>query len=206
MIYLGHGRGGVARLDGRIARFLYLFDFAICNGKNEFHDSHLAGDPDYSLLFYIADGLSVLVVLLISRLDVDVERMESGNLAAGVKRLVRLIDVDVFIFMMLLLGTCWGFLESFLFVFLMELKANSYLLGSNLRIHEIIRPHSHSLSVSGMTVTLGCVIGVPFLYISDLIVRKIGSVNVFVVAFVIYCIRFFGYSLIWYVAINYFWQ
>ena len=52
-----------------------------------------------------------------------------------------------------------------------------------------------------MTVTLGCVIGVPFLYISDLIVRKIGSVNVFVVAFVIYCVRFFGYSLIWYVFI-----
>ena len=90
----------------------------------------IAGDPDYSLLFYIADGLSVLVVLLISRLDVDVERMESGNLVAGIKRLVRLIDVNVFILMMLLLGTCWGFLESFLFVFLMELKANSYLLGN----------------------------------------------------------------------------
>ncbi len=94
----------------------------------------MVGDPDYSLLFYIADGLSVLVVLLISRLDVDVERMESGNFVAGVKRLVRLIDVDVFIFMMLLLGTCWGFIESFMFVFLMELKANSYLLGNyNLR-------------------------------------------------------------------------
>nr|CAH0110425.1 unnamed protein product [Daphnia galeata] len=137
----------------------------------------LQGDPDYSLLFYIADGLSVLVVLLISRLDVDVERMESGNLVAGIKRLVRLIDVDVFMLMMLLLGTCWGFIESFMFVFLMELKANSYLLG--------------------MTVTLGCVIGIPFLYISDLIVRKIGSVNVFVVAFIVYCVRFFGYSLIW---------
>ena len=48
-----------------------------------------------------------------------------------------------------------------------------------------------------MTVTLGCVIGVPFLYVSDLIVRKVGSVNVFVIAFAIYCIRFFGYSLIW---------
>lgn len=91
----------------------------------------IAGDPDYSLLFYIADGLSVLVVLLISRLDVDVERMESGNLVAGIKRLVRLIDVDVFMLMMLLLGTCWGFIESFMFVFLMELKANSYLLGNN---------------------------------------------------------------------------
>lgn len=89
----------------------------------------IIGDPDYSILFYIADGLCVLVVLLVSRLDVDVERLESGNLMSGAKRLIRLIDVDFFMLMMLLLGTCWGFLESFLFVFLMELKANSYLLG-----------------------------------------------------------------------------
>lgn len=89
----------------------------------------IVGDPDYSLLFYIADGLSVGVILLVSRLDVDVERIEGGNLAAGLKRLFRLADVDVFLFVMLLLGTCWGFIESFLFVFLMELKANSYLLG-----------------------------------------------------------------------------
>lgn len=64
-----------------------------------------------------------------SRLDVDVERIEGSSLAAGLKKLIRLIDVDVFMIMMLLLGTCWGFIESFLFVFLMELKANSYLLG-----------------------------------------------------------------------------
>lgn len=89
----------------------------------------IIGDPDYSILFYIADGLCVLVVLLVSRLDVDVERIESGNLMSGAKRLIRLVDVDFFILNMLLLGTCWGFLESFLFVFLMELKANSYLLG-----------------------------------------------------------------------------
>ena len=73
----------------------------------------------------------MLVILLISRLDVDVERIEGANLATGIKRLVGLIDVDVFILMMLLLGTCWGFIESFLFVFLMELNANSYLLGNN---------------------------------------------------------------------------
>lgn len=111
--------------------FFYIFDFTLSERYQRIpRSTNLAGDPDYSLLFYIADGLSVLVVLLISRLDVDVERMESGNFAAGVKRLVRLIDVDVFIFMMLLLGTCWGFIESFMFVFLMELKANSYLLGN----------------------------------------------------------------------------
>ena len=88
----------------------------------------IIGVRDYSILFYIADGLSVVVVLLISRLDVDVERVEGGNLANGLKRLVRLVDVDVFMLMMLFLGTCWGFLESFLFVFLEELKSIQYLI------------------------------------------------------------------------------
>ena len=50
----------------------------------------------------------------------------------------------------------------------------------------------------GMTITLGCVIGVPFLYISDTIVKRIGSVNVIVVAFLLYGVRFFGYSMIRY--------
>jgi hypothetical protein len=77
----------------------------------------------------MADGLFAIVILLITRLDVDIERVEPSSLAAGLRKLIRLIDVDVFMLMMLLLGTCWGFLESFLFIFLMELNANSYLLG-----------------------------------------------------------------------------
>lgn len=89
------------------------------------------GFPDYSLLFYIADGLFFLGILLVSRLDVDVERVETGDLMGSLGKLVRLIDVDVFLLMMLFLGTCWGFLESFIFVFLMELNASSMLLGKS---------------------------------------------------------------------------
>lgn len=48
-----------------------------------------------------------------------------------------------------------------------------------------------------MTITFASIIGIPFLYVSDVIVRKIGSVNVIVLAFFAYCIRFFGYSFIW---------
>jgi len=89
----------------------------------------------------MADGLFVVVILLITRLDVDIERVEASSLAAGLRRLIRLIDVDVFMLMMLLLGTCWGFLESFLFIFLMELNANSYLLGEFVRfIFELLEP------------------------------------------------------------------
>lgn len=47
----------------------------------------LVGDePDYSVLFYTADGLFVVVILLITRLDVDIERVEASSLAAGLRR------------------------------------------------------------------------------------------------------------------------
>ena len=44
-------------------------------------------------------------------------------------KLIRLVHIDIFMLMMLLLGTCWGFLEAFLFVFLIELNASSTMLG-----------------------------------------------------------------------------
>ncbi len=72
----------------------------------------------------------VVVVLLMSQLDVGVEEhSEVTKLLTSISKLIRLIDNDIFMIMMLLLGTCWGFLESFLFVYLTELEASSYLLS-----------------------------------------------------------------------------
>lgn len=89
----------------------------------------ILGFQDYSYLFYIADGLFFVGIILIFLLDVDVERMETGSLKSNLAKIIRMVDVDIFMLMMLILGTCWGFLESFLFVFLMELNASSLLLG-----------------------------------------------------------------------------
>ena len=135
----------------------------------------MTGSPDYSVVFYMADVLFVIVIFLVSRLEVAVEKVE-GDFGANFKKLLRLVDVNVFLVMMLFLGTCWGFLESYLFVYLMEMEASSYLLG--------------------MTVTLGCVVGLPFLYVSDTLVRKVGEINIIIIAFLIYCVRFIGYSFI----------
>ena len=90
----------------------------------------IKGYADYSAVFYLADALLAIVVVLVSRLDVDAEQVEAGNFRANLNKLIRLVDVNIFLVMMLLLGTCWGFLESFLFVFLMEMNATSYLLGN----------------------------------------------------------------------------
>ena len=111
-------------------------------------------------------------------------------------QLIRLVDVDIFLTMMLLLGTCWGFLEAYLFIYLIEMNASSYLLGT-------VQPHrsgKHALSNSryclGFTVTLGSLVGLPFLYISDAIVKKLGKVVIIITAFFLYSARFIGYSFI----------
>ena len=56
--------------------------------------------------------------------------------------------------MMFVCGTLYGFVETFLFVFLKEdLHAPMYLLG--------------------LTITTGAVVSLPFLYYSDAIVKKV---------------------------------
>lgn len=61
-----------------------------------------------------------------------------------------------------------------------------------------MRPPHSSLNPEGTTLLLGSTIGVPFLYISDSVVRKVGPINVVVMSYLFYSIRFFGFSLIWY--------
>ena len=44
-------------------------------------------------------------------------------------QVVRRPDALVFILVVAILGSMWGFLESFLFVFLKKLQAPTYMLG-----------------------------------------------------------------------------
>jgi len=48
----------------------------------------------------------------------------------------------------------------------------------------------------GLTLTVGSLTGVPFLYGAEKIVTKLGRVNVIILAFFVYFLRFFGYSYI----------
>lgn len=133
------------------------------------------GEKDYSITFYFADILLLLVLVCFCFLEVEVEKSE-GEFMRDVFKLIRLVHIDIFMLMMLLLGTCWGFLEAFLFVFLIELNASSTMLG--------------------ITVTLGAVVGLPFLYISDIIVKKTGRIVLLLGGFFVYALRFIGYSFI----------
>merc|ERR1719369_1310662 len=100
----------------------------------------------------------------------------------GVKEIFTSADIVIFLIIMFVCGTMYGFVETFLFVFLKEdLHAPIFLLG--------------------LTITTGALVSIPFLYYSDIIVDKFGVVNVFILALVMYGVRYVGYSLItcaWY--------
>lgn len=49
---------------------------------------------------------------------------------------------------------------------------------------------------SGLTLTFGCLTGVPMLVFSDRIVERVGRNRVFFFGFLAYTVRMFGYSII----------
>jgi len=93
----------------------------------------------------------------------------------GLKAILTNFEILLFLVMMFVCGTMYGFVETFLFVFLKEdLHAPMYLLG--------------------LTITTGAVVSLPFLYYSDAIVKKVGVYNSIVWTLLMYGVRYLGYS------------
>ncbi|XP_076032426.1 major facilitator superfamily domain-containing protein 6-like [Oratosquilla oratoria] len=133
------------------------------------------GKTDYMPAFYIGDAFLLLGMAMLFKIQLSVD-LPSDNLIKDLKKIVTRIEIDVFLVMVLILGSNWGFIESYLFVFLKELNAPNYMLG--------------------LTLTVGCLVGIPMLYWSDAIVERWGRHNIFLISFFTYSIRMFGYSFI----------
>ena len=83
---------------------------------------------DYSAAFYTYDillGISAITIIL---MPLGVQ-LPADNIMRDLLRIVRLPPVILFIFFLFALGNFWGFIESFLFLYLKELGAPNYLLG-----------------------------------------------------------------------------
>ncbi|CAG0914709.1 unnamed protein product [Notodromas monacha] len=154
------------------------------------HQDGAGGDNDkasgFAASFYMCDAMSALNLIGLFLLDFQVEAGDEDDNTSGVKqthfqklrRILGVVEAAVFLFMMLILGAVWGFIESYLFVYLVqELGAPNYLLG--------------------MTLTVGSLVGIPFLYGAEKVVAVLGGrVHVIVLAFLVYCARSVGYSYI----------
>ncbi|XP_034835100.1 major facilitator superfamily domain-containing protein 6-A-like [Maniola hyperantus] len=137
--------------------------------------SKQVGYTDYSAAFYTYD-----VLLLVSAITVAVmplgAKLPADNLLHDLVNIIKMPHIIIFIFFLFALGNFWGFIESYLFLYLKELGAPNFLLG--------------------ITVTVGTLSSIPFLYGADAITSRIGHVNVIIVAFFSHAARLVGYSFI----------
>ncbi|XP_065580659.1 uncharacterized protein LOC136040345 isoform X2 [Artemia franciscana] len=137
--------------------------------------SSLRGYRDYSLIFLVGHIFWLVAAFLVWKLDVKAEKSE-GSFLKNLKQLVTIPEIPVFLVFMLLLGTNFGFMDNYLFIFLVDdIKTPNFLLG--------------------LSVTVACVSGLPFLCFSNKIIEKVGIVTIVVMAFWSYAVRFIGFSL-----------
>lgn len=88
----------------------------------------ILGYTDYSSAFYTYDVLLVLSMVTLLMMPVGI-KMPADHILKDMIRLLKLPHVIAFIFFLFVLGNCWGFIESYLFLYLKELGAPNYLLG-----------------------------------------------------------------------------
>lgn len=130
---------------------------------------------NYAPAFHFFNVLTLLTLLNSAMIDVKISALPK-NVWSNVRPLLKSANVWIFLFSVFIMGSCWGFLESFLFIHLQKLDAPNYLLG--------------------LTVTVGAMVGLPFLYGSEWFVNKVGAVQLLLVALAVYFVRLVGYSLL----------
>merc|ERR1712241_980075 len=140
------------------------------------------GQPNYVASFIIADVMLIISFVCALKIDMDLELPINKDTMKGLKSILTNFEILLFLVMMFVCGIMYGFVETFLFVFLKEdLHAPMYLLG--------------------LTITTGAVVSLPFLYYSDAIVKKVGCELVIAFALLMCAVRYVGYSYIncaWY--------
>lgn len=133
------------------------------------------GHTDYSAAFYTFDALLLTASVCLFIMPIGT-KLPADNLFGDLKNIMKMPHLIVFIVFLYILGNLWGFIESFLFFYLRELGAPNYLLG--------------------ITVTVGTLSSIPFLYGAENITRSVGHINVIIIAFFAHAARLVGYSVI----------
>jgi len=159
------------------------------------YSSRGLGYTDYSAAFYTYDVLLVISTMSVLMMPLG-EKLPADNVFRDLWNLLKMPHVIAFIIFLFVLGNFWGFIESFLFLYLKELGAPNYLLGKfqlSLSLLHIVLMYVFS---SGITITVGTVSSIPFLYGAEKITRIFGHVNLIIIAFFSHAGRLVGYSFI----------
>ncbi|XP_046673323.1 uncharacterized protein LOC124362668 [Homalodisca vitripennis] len=134
------------------------------------------GYTDFRPAFYLYAGLKIISGFLMLTINLEF-KSPAQNVVADVLTVLRKIEIVALFITCFILGTAWGYIESFLFWLLQDLGA--------------------SRSLMGITITIGGIAGLPLLVMSGPIIDRIGHANVLFIGFIFYAIRLLGYSLIY---------
>ncbi|XP_014616480.1 PREDICTED: uncharacterized protein LOC106793789 [Polistes canadensis] len=134
------------------------------------------GYTDFRPAFYLYAGLKLISGLLMLAINLEF-KSPATNVVSDVLTVLKNVEVVALFIACFILGTAWGYIESFLFWLIQDLGG--------------------SRSLMGITITVGGIAGIPLLVLSGPIISKIGHANVLFIGFVFYAVRLCGYSLIY---------
>ncbi|XP_017757430.1 PREDICTED: major facilitator superfamily domain-containing protein 6 [Eufriesea mexicana] len=134
------------------------------------------GYTDFRPAFCLYAALKLMSGLLMLAINLEF-KSPATNVISDVFTVLRNIEAAALFIACFILGTAWGYIESFLFWLIQDLGG--------------------SRSLMGITITVGGIAGIPLLVLSGPIISKIGHANVLFIGFVFYAIRLCGYSLIY---------
>ncbi|XP_014475559.1 PREDICTED: uncharacterized protein LOC106744924 [Dinoponera quadriceps] len=134
------------------------------------------GYTDFRPAFYLYAALKLASGFLMLLINLEF-KAPARNVVRDVFIVLRNIETAALFLACFVLGTAWGYIESFLFWLIQDLGG--------------------SRSLMGITITVGGIAGIPLLALSGPIISKIGHANVLFIGFVFYAVRLCGYSLIY---------
>ncbi|XP_012265072.2 uncharacterized protein LOC105691281 [Athalia rosae] len=131
---------------------------------------------DFRPAFYLYAGLKIMSGILMLSMSLEF-KAPAKNVVSDVLGVLKNVELVALFIACFILGTAWGYIESFLFWLIQDLGG--------------------SRSLMGITITVGGIAGIPLLAMSGPIIEKIGHANVLFIGFIFYAVRLVGYSLIY---------
>lgn len=129
---------------------------------------------DFSPCFIMFDILMALSMVIVIIMPVKITVQPQKSMTKGLARLcTNPVLVTIFI-VSTILGTMWGYMEIFLYLYLRGLGASRLLIG--------------------LTQLVSVIPAIPLLYKSRWVLEKCGNANILIAAFFVYSIRCIGYA------------
>ncbi|RZB41634.1 major facilitator superfamily domain-containing protein 6-like [Asbolus verrucosus] len=134
------------------------------------------GYTDFTPIFFLYAILKIISGILMLFINLEFKK-PAASVIKDVLTVLKKMELIALFIACLILGSAWGYIESFLFWLLQDLGSSNTLMG--------------------LTITVGGLVGIPLLVLSGPIIKKIGHANVIFIGFAFYAIRLIGYSVIY---------